>query len=253
MLPCHESMPRFRRKGKFRCKGSNDEENMASHSRGIFGPSFAPFLAPLLSKRARKGRAPAGAPHPWAKKCTRCRMARQPDQSGLPARWFVQRLAPCPVSSSPSDCRRSIEGPIESMHPPQGVMPGITPHDLRRRDRSLLFTDTRSRVCSPSRLPRKRFAVPAIRTVRVHRILARDFRRFAIRPSHRAGCILNTAIPNSNKTEYFREGGLTEFLLFRPICPPGKCQLWPRHPRQQEAVLCTVTVMPNWVVFSGAR
>jgi len=58
---------------------------------------------------------------------------------------------------------RSIEGPIESMHPPQGVMPSITPHDLCRRDRSLLFTDTRSRVCSPSRLPRRRFTAPVVR------------------------------------------------------------------------------------------
>ena len=189
--------------------------DIGPHSRGMFCPSFAPFLAPLLSKRARKGRAPTGAPHPWAKKCTRCRMARQPDQPDLPARWFLQRLAPCPASSaavaakrllpsSPSDCRRSIEGPIESMHPPQGVMPGITPHDLCRRDRSLLFTDTCSRVCSPSRLPRRRFTAPVVsRAVRVHRTLPYDFRRCASRPSHRTGRARNTAIPNFGKVEYF--------------------------------------------------
>ena len=47
---------------------------------------FCCRLRPLLSKRARKGRAPAGARDPWTR-CTRVSHG-QPD-TGLPARWVT--------------------------------------------------------------------------------------------------------------------------------------------------------------------
>jgi hypothetical protein len=136
-----------------------------------------------------------------------------------------------------------IESPVESMRHPQGLTP-VSRHQtarlLRCRDRSA-STDTRSRVCSPSRLPRKRFTAPTISCavcdrpqasaqsstcpachspapapVRVHRILPYDFRRFAIRPSHRSGRASNTVIQNSDKENYFYGTGLTSFWCVLP-------------------------------------
>jgi len=100
---------------------------MTLRSRGVFYPRFALLPAPLLPKRARKGRVPAGTRDPWAKMHTGCHEAAgstRPSRAMVwtactsSARW-ARRLLP----SSPSDCRGDIESPVESMRHPQGLTP----------------------------------------------------------------------------------------------------------------------------------
>jgi len=105
--------------GEISLRGSNGEESINSRSRGMSCPGFARLLAPLLSKRAREGRASAGARDPWAKNAHGV-VARQPDQPGPPARWFEQRLVLCLVSEAAVAAVTfglpgGIESPVESM------------------------------------------------------------------------------------------------------------------------------------------
>ena len=122
-------------------------------------------------KRAWEGRAPAGTRIRGQKNAHGVRIARQPDQPSLPTRRFEQRLVLSLVNEAavaavtfglwwPSKAqlnRRSsttrpdarIEKRPTARHPPPRPLP--------------VLTDTRSRVCSPSRLPGRRFTAPACR------------------------------------------------------------------------------------------
>jgi|GEM_PF-7039235 len=127
-------------------------------------PGFALFLVPLLSKRAREGRAPASARDPWAKMHTGwsrgSRISPTFPRDGLNNVYVL-----CLVSDRHLWIAGGTKSPIESMLSPQGPTPESQASGarlLRCSDRSLLLTDIRPRVCSPSKLPRRRFTAPVV-------------------------------------------------------------------------------------------
>ena len=147
-------------------------------------------------------------PRPLGKKMLTGRVARQPDQPDLPARWFDQSARALPDDRRVqrrhlADCWGASKAQLNRCVPTRPDAYGHQPPRQCSPPRPLLVrTDTCSRVCSPSRLPRRRFTAPRQRCPRPSHP-ARDIRRFARRPSHRTGCIFITAIPNFDKANYF--------------------------------------------------
>jgi len=88
------------------CRGSNNEEDMSPRSRGTFCPRFAQFLDPLLSKRAREGRAPAGTRDPWAGNAHG--LDREAAGATRPSRAMVWTACTCSARWAMRHCHRHL-------------------------------------------------------------------------------------------------------------------------------------------------
>ena len=177
----------------------------------------------------RRGRGKAGrrlAPRiRGQKKCTRCRITRQPDKPGLPARWFDRSARGLLRSAlpAPSPCRLSgaSKAQLNRCVPTRPDAYGLGPHEVCSPPRPLpVGTNACSRVCSPSRLPRRRVTAPVVR-----RLSASIASCPAISDDSRVAPLtgqdgsFNTAIPNYDKAKYFCGRGLTDFWCFARQAP----------------------------------